>query len=98
MDLEGFIHIYLRHVEELSTSGFYTERTKFQLKEKDVEIAIDHVMNALNDEYQAFRENNPDRQFRKYGDQAYYYNGDYYELRIEPDGRLIQFYNIGERQ
>lgn len=98
LDLEGFIHIYLRHVEELSTSGFYTERTKFQLEEKDVEIAIDQVMHALNDEYQAFRENNPDRQFRKYGDQAYYYNGDYYELRIEPDGRLIQFYKIGERQ
>ena len=98
LDLDGFMHIYLRHVEELSTAGLFTERTKFQLNEKDVEIAIDHVMNALNDEYQIFRENNPDRQFRKYSDQAYYYNGDYYELRVEPDGRLIQFFKIGERQ
>lgn len=97
LDLDGFMHIYLRHVEELSTSGLYPERTKFQLEEKDVEIAIDHVMHALNDEYQTFRENNPDRQFRKYSDQAYYYNGDYYELRVEPDGRLIQFFKIGER-
>ena len=98
LDLDGFIHIYLRHVKELSTSGLYPERTKFQLEEKDVEIAIDHVLHALNDEYQIFRENNPDRQFRKYSDQAYYYNGDYYELRVEPDGRLIQFFKIGERQ
>lgn len=97
LDLEGFIHIYLRHVEELSISGLYPERTKFQLGEKDVEIAIDHVMHALNDEYQIFRENNPDRQFRKYSDQAYYYNGDYYELRVEPNGRLIQFFKIGGR-
>lgn len=97
LDLDGFMHIYLRHVEELSTSGLYPERTKFQLEEKDVEVAIDHVMHALNDEYQAFLEKNPDRQFRKYSDQAFYYNGDYYELRVEPDGRLIQFFKIGER-
>lgn len=74
LDLDGFLHIYLRHVEELSTSGLYPERSKFQLAEKDVEIAISHVMDALNDEYQIFREDNPDRQFRKYSDQAYYYN------------------------
>ena len=98
LDLDGFLHICLRHVEELSTSGFYPERSKFQLAEKDVEIAISHVMDALNDEYQIFRENNPDRQFRKYSDQAYYYNGDYYELRVEPDGRLIQFFKLGERK
>ncbi len=98
LDLDGFMHIYLRHVEELSISGLYPERTKFQLEEKNVEVVIDHVMHALNDEYQIFRENNPDRQFRKYSDQAYYYNGDYYELRVEPDGRLIQFFKLGERQ
>lgn len=97
LDLDGFMHIYLRHVEELSTSGLYSERTKFQLKEKDVEVGINHVMHALNDEYQAFREKNPDKQFRKYSDQAYYYNGDYYELRVEPDGRLIQFFKIGTK-
>lgn len=98
LDLDGFLHIYLRHVEELSTSGLFPERSKFQLAEKDVEIAISHVMDALNDEYQIFREENPDRQFRKYSDQAYYYNGDYYELRVEPDGRLIQFFKLGERK
>ena len=98
LDLDGFLHIYLRHVEELSTSGLYPERSKFQLAEKDVEIAISHVMDALNDEYQIFRENNPDRQFRKYSDQAFYYNGDYYVLRVEPDGRLTQFFKMAERK
>lgn len=98
LDLDGFMHIYLRHVEELSTSGLYPERTKFQLEEKEVEIAIDHVMHAMNDEYQAFREKNPDRPFRKYSDQAFYYNGDYYVLRVEPDGRLTQFFKMAERK
>ena len=90
------MHIYLRHVEELTIAGYYSERTKFQLDEKDVEITIKHVMTALNEEYQVFRDKYPDKQFRKYEDDAYYCNGDYYALRVEPDGRLIQFYKIGK--
>ena len=96
LDLDGFLHIYLRHVEELTIAGYYSERTKFQLNEKDVEITIKHVMTALNEEYQEFRDKYPDKQFRKYEDDAYYCNGDYYALRVEPDGRLIQFYKIGK--
>jgi hypothetical protein len=96
LDLDGFLHIYLRHVEELTIAGYYSERTKFQLDEKDVEITIKHVMSALNEEYQEFRDKYPYKQFRKYEDDAYYCNGDYYALRVEPDGRLIQFYKIGK--
>lgn len=98
LDLDGFLHIYLRHVEELRTPGFFTDRTRFQLAEKDVEIVLSHVMEDLNDEYQAFKDKYPDRGFRKYGDQAYYYNGDYYALRVEADGRITQFYKIGDCQ
>ena len=95
LDLKGFLHIYLRHVEELNTAGLYPLKTKFQLEEKDVEIAIDHVMDALNDEYQVFREIYPNREFRKYSDQAFYYNGDYYAIRVDPEGRLKQFFKLG---
>lgn len=95
LDLDGFLHIYLRHVEELTIAGLYSERTKFQLEERNVEITIKHVMENINEEYQEFREKYPNRQFRKYQDDAYYCNGDYYELRVEPDGRLIQFYKLG---
>ena len=97
LDLEGFLHIYLRHVEELNAAGLYPQKTKFQLKEKDVEIVIDHVLNALNDEYQIFRETYPDREYRKYAEEAFYYNGDYYSIRVAQDGRLIQFFKLSDR-
>lgn len=98
MDLDSFIHIYLRHVEELKNNQIYGERTKFQLREEDVMIVIDHVLYALNDEYQHFKDEHPDWEFRRYSDQAYYYNGDYYAIRIEPNGRLETFYKLGDRK
>ena len=54
-------------------------------------------MSSLNDEYQEFREIYPNRQFRKYDEEAYYYKGDYYVLRVETDGRLTQFYKLDIR-
>lgn len=97
MDLDGFLHIYLRHVEELNTNGLYPQKTKFQLKERDVETVISNVMCSLNDEYQAFRDASPNRQFRKYDEQSFYYKGDYYVIRVESDGRLVQFYKLGTK-
>lgn len=98
MDLDSFIHIYLRHVEELKNNQIYRERTKFQLREEDVEIVISHVLHDLNDDYQRFKDEHPDWEYRKYSDQAYYYNGDYYAIRIAPNGRLSTFYKIGDEK
>ncbi len=98
MDLDSFIHIYLRHVDELKNNQIYAERTKFQLKEEDVETTINHVLHDLNDEYQKFKEEHPDWKFRKYSEQAYYWNGDYYALEVDPNGRLVTFYKLGERK
>lgn len=98
MDLDSFIHIYLRHVEELKNNQIYGERTKFQLREEDVMIVIDHVLHDLNDDYQHFKDEHPDWEFRRYSNQAYYYNGDYYAIRIEPNGRLETFYKLGDRK
>lgn len=97
MDLNSFIHIYLRHVEELKNNQIYGERTKFQLREEDVEIVISHVLHDLNNDYQKFKDEHPDCEYRKFSDQAYYYNGDYYAIRIKPDGRLETFYKLGDR-
>lgn len=98
MDLDSFIHIYLRHVEELKNNQIYGERTKFQLREEDVMIVIAHVLNNLNDEYQHFKDGHPDWEYRKYSDQAYYFNGDYYAIRVEPNGRLVTFYKLDKKK
>ena len=92
LDFKGFLHIYIRHTEGTNISSQFANRDKFQLEEKDIFVVMDIVLNALNDEYQRFKENNPDKIFYRTGDMAYYYNGDYYNVAINPDGSLNTFY------
>ena len=92
MDFKGFLHIYIRHTEETNISSQFVNRDKFQLEEKDIFVVMDIVMNALNDEYQKFKEDNPDKMFYRTGDMAYYYNGDYYNVAVNPDGSINTFY------
>ena len=93
MDFRSFVHIYLRHVDMLSMGSQMAQKDKFQLYEKDVVYMIEHVMHELNDDYQKFREENPDKKYKRIGDHAIYCQGDYYELFVGTDGRLESFYN-----
>lgn len=51
-----------------------------------------HVIDAVDKEYQSFREENPEQRFSKYGDQSLYFQGDYYIFHIEIDGRISTFH------
>lgn len=95
MSFESFLHIYLRHVKELTVENQFSERSKFQLAEKDIEATMDIVLHAINDEYQKYKETNPSNRFYLKGSKAYYYNGDYYDIYIKPDGQISTFYKKG---
>ena len=92
MDFRSFLHIYLRHVDIVNMGDQLAKKDKFQLYEKDVMHMIEHVMHELNDDYQKFREENPDKKYRRIGDNAIYCRGDYYEVYVGTDGRLESFY------
>lgn len=92
MSFESFLHIYLRHVQELAVENQFVERSKFQLAEKDLNATMDLVLGALNDEYQAYKNEHPNKRFFRKGKMAYYYNGDYYDVDILPDGQIGSFY------
>lgn len=92
MSFESFLHIYLRHVKELAVDNQFGERSKFQLAEKDLKATMDLVLGALNDEYQAYKDEHPNNRFFRKGNMAYYYNGDYYDVDILPDGQIGSFY------
>lgn len=98
LSYHSFLHIYLRHVKELTVENQFSEKGKFQLEEKDVLTVMDSVLQDINDEYQSFKEQHPDRQFRRIGAMAYYYNGDYYDVRILPDGQIGTFYKRMEKE
>ncbi len=92
MSFKSFLHIYLRHVKELSVENQFGERSKFQLAEKDLNSTMNIVLEALNDEYQKYKDEHPNNRFFRKGNMAYYYNGDYYDIDILPDGQIGSFY------
>jgi hypothetical protein len=92
MNYESFLHIYLRHVKELAVENQFSERSRFQLDEKDLKYTMNIVLRNINKEYQKFKDENPNKRFFRKGNMAYYYNGDYYEIDVASDGRLASFY------
>lgn len=92
MDFRSFVHIYLGHVDVMNMGSQMAKKDKFQLQEKDVLLMIDHVMHELNNDYQVYRAANPQGKFIRRGEQAYYCQGDYYEVYVDKNGRLESFY------
>ncbi len=92
---DSFLHIYLRHVEELRVDNQFGNRDRFQLKEENVMDVMRIVMHALNDEYQEYKERYPQGRFYRSGAQAYYLNGDYYNVNVNEDGSISTFYKRG---
>ena len=98
LDLDGFLHIYLRHVRELTIEGFFAERTKFQLDEEDVLSVMYQVLTNINEEYQLFKEENPNRKYKRYNEQAIYFHGDYYRVEVGVYGRIETFFKEDVRK
>ena len=98
MDYRSFVHIYMRHVEDVNMGEQLAQKDKFQLYEKDVMYMIDHVMHELEKDYQQFRDANPDKKYKRTGDKAFYCLGDYYEVFVDKDGRLESFYKASRKK
>ncbi len=92
LSYESFLHIYLRHVKELAVENQFGERSKFQLAEKDLKATMSIVLGTLNNEYQIYKDKHPNNRFFRKGNMAFYYNGDYYDIDILPDGQIGSFY------
>ena len=98
MDYRSFVHIYMRHVEDVNMGEQLAQKDKFQLYEKDVMYMIDHVMHELEKDYQQFREENPEKRYKRFGDKAFYCNGDYYEIYVDKEGRLESIYKASRNK
>ena len=77
-DYEGFLHIYLRHCDELAIEGHFENKTKFQYTQKDIKrilkIAIEDLKPKINEKLKEGKD------FRIYGDRSLYFNGNHYSL------------------
>lgn len=89
-DFESYLHIYLRHCDELGIEGHFENKTKFQYDQKDIKrilkIAIEKLKPQLNEKLKE------DKEFRVYGDRSLYFNGNHYSLHILANGRVAAFH------
>lgn len=92
LDIDSFLHILTRHVEDFKFNEHHANKDNFQWSEGDVMTVIKKVVNIIDEEYQSYRMEHPDRKYSKYGNQSIYFEGDYYTLHIDLNGRMETFY------
>jgi len=89
-DFERFIHIFLRHNPSFfvaaSSKG---QGTLFQYSFKDIRRVAEVILGQLKDGIHAKLSSG--NSFQVHG---HYYNGNHYQVRIDPDGRLMQFHPL----
>lgn len=90
LDFERFVHIYIKHYDRFWVPGSTLNGTPFQYNYKDVRRLMVLIIEELKDEIEESLSKG--KEYRKYGDQGYYFNGNYYTLRVGADGRLLQFH------
>ncbi len=94
LDFGRYIHIMVGHVSEMLIGERNLEKTQFQYRAKDIIALIEKVVKEVDNEIQAHFISTPEKEFRRNGRMSVYYNGDYYQFRIRPDGRLMQFHKL----
>jgi hypothetical protein len=92
IDLDSYLHIFMRHVEEFKVNEHFEHKDNFQWDEENVFYVMREVILSIQDEYQDFKKNNPEKRYSRYGDYSLYFLGDYYTFHIEPDGRVSTFH------
>jgi hypothetical protein len=92
IDLDSYLHIYMRHVEEFKVTSHFEDKDNFQWNEEDVFSVMGHVIEATNKEIQIHFDKSPSTRYSRYGKESAYYEGDYYTFHIEPTGRVSTFH------
>ena len=92
IDIDSFLHIYMRHVEEFKVNQNFEHKDNFQWNEEDVFLVMGNIIREIEGVYQKFKEENPDSRYSKYGKQSIYFQGDYYTFHIDKTGRISTFH------
>ena len=98
VDFERFLHIYIRHVEEVQVGERFSDKTVFQYHFKDILRLIKLVIASVYEEIKAHFSAKPTQNFRRMGRRSVYYDGNYYRVEIEPSGKLITFHPYNDNR
>ncbi|MGV3460256.1 MAG: hypothetical protein ACO1N9_07360 [Flavobacterium sp.] len=91
-DFERFVHIFMRHVSETKIGERFEIKTVFQYRLKDIKSLIKIVLEIAEKEIMEHFEAKPGIEFKRQGERAIYFDGDYYSFRIDKDGKLMTFH------
>lgn len=89
-DEERFIHIYGRHYVAYFTHLSTYQGTQFQYTYKDIRRLLCLVLESLREDIEINL--TAGKKYNRYGDMGYYFNGDYFTLKIEESGRVMTFH------
>ncbi len=92
-DIDSYIHIALRHLKEYQIGNFEL-KTAFSYKAEDLKLLIEKVLQRIEYEIEDYLLSESIGDFVRHGKMAIYYNGDHYHLRINKEGRIIQFHAV----
>jgi hypothetical protein len=93
-DLKSYLHIALRHIKDFQL-GKFKEKTPFVYKSSDLSSLIEKVLKCVEEDLRTYLAENPTKAFKRHGKMAIEFNGDYYNISIEPSGRIEQFHMLG---
>ncbi len=94
LDVDRYLHVHMRHVEEMKINKHFAHKSNFQWDEEDILIVLDKIIEINNDKIQEFFKSNPGKRYSCYGRKSIYFEGDYYTLHIESNGAISTFYRI----
>jgi len=91
-DIESYLHIILRHLNETQVGEHFIDRSTIPYKFDDLKILLGKILDTLDKEIQDHFIKNPNQKFTRHGKMSVFFNNDYYTIDIEPDGRISTFY------
>lgn len=92
-NFDRFLHIIFRHTWALRISGKYDQKDVIKYSINEIEGLIKIILEKVRTDMEHHFQSYPNKRFSKYKEHRYYYEGDYYEFHINPDGLLETFYN-----
>lgn len=92
-DFDSYIHIMIRHFQDFQI-GDFKSKTPFPYKSSDLKSLIEKVIGKIQTEIKQYLLSNPSTDFKRVGKMAVVFHGDHYHLRINSEGKLIQFHSV----
>lgn len=93
INLKSYIHIVLRHFKEAQVGEYFLKKSKIPYEIADLKLLAQGVLDTVETDIKEHFQSTPEKKFTRHGDMAVYYNGDYYCIDVETNGRISSLYS-----